>query len=151
MHVPISALLAMTPSGGIGNAGTLPWLAAGINLSGDLKYFKHHTSITVNPSLQNAVIMGRRTWEGIPNKHRPLPGRCNIVLTSDTQWASSNLPYGVWSASSFEAALSLLQENDSLKGNIERACVIGGSRLFEQAIFHPHCDVFHVTRYTILI
>lgn len=56
--------------------GTLPW-----SIPGDLRYFKELTSRTADPGKQNAVIMGRRTWESLPPKFRPLPGRLNVVLS----------------------------------------------------------------------
>ena len=46
-----------------------------------MAYFKELTSRTVDPAKQNAVIMGRKTWESIPPKFRPLAGRLNIVLS----------------------------------------------------------------------
>ena len=46
-----------------------------------MAYFKELTSRTADPAKQNAVIMGRKTWESIPPKFRPLAGRLNIVLT----------------------------------------------------------------------
>jgi dihydrofolate reductase/thymidylate synthase len=56
--------------------GSLPW-----SLPGDLKYFRELTQRTSDPAKQNAVIMGRKTWESIPVKFRPLAGRINVVLT----------------------------------------------------------------------
>jgi dihydrofolate reductase len=69
-------VVAVTRSWGIGKDGGMPW-----KLSGDLAYFKALTSRTADPAKRNAVIMGRKTWESIPHRHRPLPGRLNIVLT----------------------------------------------------------------------
>ena len=46
-----------------------------------MTYFKELTSRTADPGKRNAVIMGRKTWESIPAKFRPLPGRLNVVLT----------------------------------------------------------------------
>lgn len=46
-----------------------------------MAYFKELTTRTLDPGKQNAVIMGRKTWESIPQKFRPLAGRLNIVLS----------------------------------------------------------------------
>ena len=55
-----------------GDKGTLPW-----KLSGDMKFFKATTLGDGN----NAVLMGRKTWDSIPEKFRPLQGRVNVVLS----------------------------------------------------------------------
>lgn len=69
-------VVAATRKLGIGKSGTMPW-----KLPGDLAYFKELTSKTAESGKQNAVIMGRKTWESIPAKFRPLPNRVNVVLT----------------------------------------------------------------------
>lgn len=66
----ISSILASTPSGGIGNRGTLPWPKH----SGDLAWFKNHT-------IDNIVVMGRKTWDD-PLMPKPLPNRINYVITN---------------------------------------------------------------------
>ena len=62
--IPISSVVAVTPSFGIGMKGTLPWKAAGVALPGDMEYFKKITTRTSNNEMINAVVMGRLTWEG---------------------------------------------------------------------------------------
>lgn len=69
-------VVAATKKLGIGKGGTMPW-----KLPGDMAYFKELTTRTADPSKQNAVVMGRKTWESIPPKFRPLPGRVNVVLS----------------------------------------------------------------------
>ena len=62
---------------GIGKNGTIPWL-----LKDDTEFFKYVTTGTHSPSGGlNAVVMGRRTWESIPDKHKPLRHRINIILS----------------------------------------------------------------------
>lgn len=69
-------IVAHDSSRGIGKNGSLPW-----KLSKEMKYFAAAT--TAAPSgLQNAVIMGRTTWESIPARFRPLKDRVNIVLSA---------------------------------------------------------------------
>lgn len=65
--------------------GTLPW-----QLPGDMAYFKELTSRTADPAKQNAVVMGRKTWESIPAKFRPLRGRLNVVLTRGAAASDEN-------------------------------------------------------------
>ena len=63
-------------TGVIGADGALPW-----HLPEDLKLFRERTT-------GSTVVMGRRTWESLPERFRPLPGRTNVVLTSDPDWSA---------------------------------------------------------------
>lgn len=132
-------VLAATPSGGIGQGGTLPWVAVGTRLPGDMAYFKRVTAATRDPSKVNAVLMGRRTWEGIPPKYRPLPGRANVVLSRDAAWASAP-PAGAVVAASLEDALAAAE-----RAGAETAMVVGGVALFEKCASHPACAAIHYT------
>jgi dihydrofolate reductase len=99
---------AVAANGIIGANGRLPW-----RLPEDLKHFKRVT-------LGQPVIMGRRTWESLPG---PLPGRDNIVVTRSRGYEAP----GAALANSLEAALALCSGEPV-------ACVIGGSRLFAEAL-----------------
>jgi dihydrofolate reductase len=66
---------------GIGQAGTLPW-----RLKAEMKHFARMTSTAQTDGQRNAVLMGRKTWESIPAKFRPLKNRFNVVLTSQTDY-----------------------------------------------------------------
>lgn len=72
--------------------------------------------------------MGRKTWESIPEKFRPLPGRTNVVLTSRN---SMDVPKDVIVASSLEDATAKLDEQAANLGSV---FVIGGAQVYEQAI-----------------
>lgn len=66
---------------GIGRNGTLPWTG----LKQEMAYFARVTKKLpkgLSPPAINAVIMGRRTWDSIPPKFRPLKGRLNVVISS---------------------------------------------------------------------
>lgn len=73
---PINIIVAMDSRGGIGKNGKLPW-----KLPKDMAYFHKLTTTTVDPKKINAVLMGRKNWESIPSKFRPLKGRINVVLS----------------------------------------------------------------------
>ncbi|XP_033219990.1 bifunctional dihydrofolate reductase-thymidylate synthase isoform X4 [Belonocnema kinseyi] len=76
--LPRLNLIAATCEGmGIGINGHLPWC-----LKKEMAFFTYMTSKTKHPNKKNVVLMGRRTWECIPPKYRPLKNRINIVLTS---------------------------------------------------------------------
>ena len=128
-----SIVVAMDEVNGIGLQGRLPW-----HLPADLKHFKDITTKTSGPGQKNAVIMGRKTWESLPEKFRPLPGRVNVVLSSQ----SLKLPDGVLVFNSLDQALKGLERE---KG-INEVFVIGGAQVYAQAILHPECARIYATR-----
>lgn len=70
----LNLIYARAANGVIGKDNTLPW-----HLPEDMAHFKRHT--TGCP-----VVMGRKTWDSLPPRFRPLPGRLNIVLTRQANW-----------------------------------------------------------------
>jgi len=79
---------------------------------------------------QNAVLMGRKTWESIPEKFRPLKGRINVVLTRSPD--SVSVPEGVVVATSLQEATEKLEQLEESK--VGEVFVIGGSQIYEQAM-----------------
>jgi dihydrofolate reductase len=112
-----SLVVAVSRNGVIGRDNRLPW-----RLPADLAYFKRVT-------LGKPVVMGRRTWESIG---KPLPGRLNIVVTSD---ASYQAP-GATVVGSLDAAWLAA-------GDAPEVAVIGGRRIFEETL--PIADRIHFT------
>jgi len=128
-------IVAATQNGGIGKDGSIPW-----RLPGDMKYFKEVTS-ACSEGHQNAVIMGRKTWESIPAKFRPLPGRLNIVLTR----AEGSVFEGATTMGSLQGALSFLADEEQ-GASVENVFVIGGGQIYAEALRSPMCDEVLVTR-----
>ena len=130
MNKPFSIVVAHDLSKGIGIDNQLPW-----HFPSDMAYFK---SLTEKASIgkRNAVIMGRKTWESIPEQYRPLTGRFNIILSKNTTYT---IPETTCLASSLNNALSYCDET------IERIFVIGGSKLYYEAIKHPYCEKLYIT------
>jgi dihydrofolate reductase len=124
-------IVAYDQKRGIGKDNQLAW-----HLPEDLKYFSNMTK-GQQTDKQNVVIMGRKTWESIPEKHRPLSGRINVVLTRQTGY---NLPEGVQQFADLDEALAALENQP-----INEIFVIGGANLYEQAIQHPQCQKILVT------
>src|SRR5688500_3896960 len=112
-----SLVVAKAQNGVIGRDNRLPW-----RLPADLAYFKRVT-------MGHPVIMGRRTWESIG---RPLPGRQNIVVTRNRDYSAP----GATVVGSLDAAWRAA-------GDVEEACVIGGTSLFAEAL--PIADRIHLT------
>ncbi|HYW02404.1 MAG TPA: type 3 dihydrofolate reductase [Gammaproteobacteria bacterium] len=100
----IALIVAMDRRRGIGRDGRLPW-----RLPADLAWFRRVT-------MGKPVIMGRRTFESIG---RPLPGRENIVLSRDPDYAAE----GVKTAPDVAAALALA-------GDAEEVMILGGARVY---------------------
>ncbi|GAB2267329.1 Bifunctional dihydrofolate reductase-thymidylate synthase 1 [Dionaea muscipula] len=132
-------IVAATREMGIGKDGKLPW-----RLPSDLKFFKDITSNTLDPRKKNAVIMGRRTWESIPLKFRPLPGRLNVVLTRS--WTTNDIgnPEDVLTCRSIDSALELLAARPYCL-SIEKVFVIGGGQILREALNGASCDAVHIT------
>ena len=73
------------------------------------------------------VIMGRKTWDSLPARFRPLPGRRNVVLSRDPAWQAT----GAEAVGSLDQALALLADTP-------RVFVIGGAELYAQALPRAH-------------
>ncbi|WOH17642.1 dihydrofolate reductase [Paenarthrobacter sp. GOM3] len=114
----IGMIWAQTKAGVIGKDGSMPW-----HLPEDLKHFSQLT--TGHP-----VIMGRKTWESFPAKYRPLPGRTNIVVTRNAEWASTPEAEGALVVSSLDEALL---ESQFAPGG-QKVWIIGGAQIFEQSM-----------------
>jgi len=106
---------ASARNGVIGKDHTMPW-----HLPEDLAHFKSTT-------LGCPVIMGRKTWDSLPEKFRPLPGRLNVVMTRQTQWSA-----GV----SSESLVVVHNLEDAIKACAPAplAWVMGGAELYAQAL-----------------
>ena len=117
-------IVAATKELGIGLKGKLPW-----KLPADMAFFKELTTATESTEKMNAVIMGRKTWESLPSKFRPLPHRLNIVLTKEYLSSPEYCPASVTKCSSLDSALDRLSDPDA-SPQIERIFVIGGAQIF---------------------
>ena len=120
----IALVVAVARNGVIGRGGGLPW-----KLSSDLKLFK---SITMGKPL----IMGRKTWESLPKS--PLPGRDNIVVTRNPDYAAE----GAVVVNDIDAAVVKARELAKRAGADEIA-VIGGGEIFSALL--PRADRIYLT------
>ncbi|KAG0207255.1 hypothetical protein BGX28_001474 [Mortierella sp. GBA30] len=150
---PFSIVVAADQASGIGLNGGLPW-----RLRKDMAFFAKVTSKVPNASQNddgiqkvNACIMGRRTWESIPAKFRPLGNRLNIVVSRDPRYLDDkpekNNPM-VALATSFESALDLVESYQQLRPEIsvERVFLIGGGQLYTEGIQSKACQHIFLTR-----
>lgn len=112
-------IAAVARNGAIGKDNQLLW-----HLPEDMKFFRETTRGAT-------VMMGRKTWESLPERFRPLPGRRNIVITRQPDFVAA----GAEIASSLDQALALAGDG--------RVFVIGGAEIYAQAM--PRADEVIVT------
>jgi dihydrofolate reductase len=114
----VGLIWAQSTSGIIGRGGSIPW-----NVPEDLTRFKELT-------VGHTVVMGRRTWESLPAKVRPLPGRRNVVLTHCTRFAADG-------AAVVHSLADALTEPDTW--------VIGGEQIYALALSRANrCEVTEI-------
>jgi dihydrofolate reductase len=109
--VKVAVVAAVARNGVIGRDNAIPW-----RIPEDLVRFRELT--TGYP-----VVMGRRTWDSLPERFRPLPGRRNVVVTRDPEWRAD----GAERAGSLAEALGLVD-------GAPQAFVIGGGQLYVEAL-----------------
>ena len=131
----IKLIVAKDLDNGIGKNGTMPW-----HLKKDMAFFKSITSTSQNDK-RNAVIMGRITWESIPERFRPLPDRQNVVVTRNTNYP---LPTDVTRAYSLEEAIHGLTTSH-IHSSIDQIFIIGGGQLYKTALDQQLCSQAYVT------
>ena len=118
MSVTVGLIWAQSPSGVIGRAGGIPW-----RLPEDLVRFKQLT-------MGHTVVMGRLTWESLPAKVRPLPGRRNVVVTRQADYMS-------------EGATVVRGLDEALTDDV--TWVIGGEQIYRLALpIATRCEVTEV-------
>lgn len=141
MSKPFSLVAAITAYGrGMGNKGGLPWP----RIPGDMAFFQKVTS-TAQEGNQNAVIMGRKTWDSISQKFRPLRGRVNVVLTSQAEVRAILKKQGVYAVGSLDEAFALF--SDPLRiPNVEQLFIIGGAEVYKAALQSPLCSKVFLTQ-----
>jgi dihydrofolate reductase len=118
LTVSVSLIWAQAADRVIGDRGTLPW-----RLPEDLSRFRDLT-------MGSTVVMGRATWESLPDKVRPLPGRRNVVLSRRAGWQAA----GAFVAGSLEEGLAAATAD---------VWVIGGASVYQAAL--PLAELIEVT------
>ncbi|RBP97392.1 diacylglycerol kinase [Bifidobacterium aemilianum] len=116
--------------GVIGFEGGMPW-----HLAEDMQRFKELT-------VSHPVIMGRKTWESLGAKFRPLPKRDNIVISRDPEYRAP----GAVVVTDFEQALDIARQESIPDDGMDRSeiWVIGGAQIFQMAL--PRANRAYVTQ-----
>ncbi|KAG2023518.1 dihydrofolate reductase [Coprinopsis cinerea AmutBmut pab1-1] len=125
----LTIIVAATKANGIGKGSNLPW-----RLAKEMKYFARATS-EAPEGTRNAVVMGRTTWESIPEKFRPLPNRVNVVVSRNENYelepGKEPSPMARL-ANSLSSGLRHLTTTDGL--TVNRIFVIGGASLYRETL-----------------
>ena len=111
----LNLIYACADNGVIGRDNTLPW-----HLPEDLAHFRQLT-------MGCPVLMGRKTWDSLPPRFRPLPGRLNLVLTRQVDWHAD----GATRVSTLDEALAQCPAGQDL-------WVIGGAEVYAMALPFAH-------------
>ena len=119
----VSLIVAVAENNVIGKKGQLPW-----HMPTDMKYFRDTT-------MGHCIIMGRKNFDSIPDKYRPLSGRTNIIVTHKKDYSAP----GCIVVNSIEESLEKAkQQNES------EAFIIGGGEIFSQSMHLA--DKIYLTR-----
>lgn len=118
----ISIVVAVDENFLIGDNNKLPW-----HLPADMKFFKEKTT-------GHCVITGRKNYESIPQKFRPLPNRTNIIITRQNNFSAP----GAIVVNSVDDALQKAKEK-----NDDEIFIIGGAEIFK--LFLPIVNKIYLT------
>ena len=118
--MPLHLIYARAANGVIGKDNRLPW-----HIPEDMAHFKQLTQGC-------PVVMGRKTWDSLPPRFRPLPGRTNIVVTRQADWQAE----GAHRAGNLAEALALCDAGKTV-------WIIGGAQIYAEAL--PLADCVEVT------
>lgn len=114
----------------IGNHGDMPWRGQPELKEFNRKDMQHFKELTI----PHSVLMGRKTWESIPVRFRPLLDRTNFVITKQSNY---QVPEGVIVCSSLEQAIARARDLS------EKIYIAGGAQIYQQAM--PVADVLEIT------
>lgn len=117
MSARVGLVWGQANGGIIGSGGGIPW-----HVPEDMAHFREVTG-------RHRVVMGRRTWDSLPARFRPLPGRTNVVLTRDPQWHAE----GALRVSTIDEALDTDRDT----------WVMGGAEIYRLAM--PYASVVELT------
>lgn len=132
-----SIIIATDTQNGIGKDGKLAW-----DIPEDMKFFRETSSTVKKAHRQNAVIMGRKTWESIPEKNRPLSWRLNCILSSSYAAPVEKVAGNTYGFPDMESCQKFITKRKDL----EKVFVIGGSYLYNLVLDEPCLDTIYLTQ-----
>ena len=121
----VSLIVAVAKNRVIGKDNDLIW-----NLPKDMRFFKEKTT-------GHHVIMGRKNFESIPEKYRPLPNRTNIIVTRKQQYETKN----ILTVNSVKEGIEIAKRN-----NDKEPFIIGGGEIYELSLKEDLVDKIYLTK-----
>ena len=115
--ITLALIASVARNGSIGRGGDLVW-----DEPADKRWFRQQT-------MGCPVVMGRKTWDSIPARFRPLPGRANVVVSSQAGFKAP----GAQAAHNLADALALARRSAADTG-AARVFIIGGAQLYAEAL-----------------
>ncbi|KAK9711069.1 Dihydrofolate reductase [Popillia japonica] len=137
MALKLNLIAAVCENMGMGKNNNLPW-----RLKTEMAYFTEMTSRTLSDKKQNVVIMGRKTWDSIPSKFKPLPNRINFVLSRSD--LDLNQYKDTYAFKSFDEMIDKLN-NEKFQEAYEKIWVIGGSHIYKMCLDNKYFHRLYLT------
>ncbi len=120
----VSLIVAMDSNRGIGKNNDLMW-----HLPADMNFFKETTKNQI-------VVMGRKNYDSIPEKYRPLPNRLNVILTRNKDFKADNCLV----FNTFDACLTHFEQE-----NERKVFIIGGGEIYKMALDSNRLNEMFIT------
>ncbi|KAE9551647.1 hypothetical protein FO519_005145 [Halicephalobus sp. NKZ332] len=134
----MNMIVSMDALKGIAVNNTVPWY-----LPNEFEHFYEMTTKTIDPYKINAVVMGRKTWDSIPEEYCPFRNRLNVVIS---RTMPESISENVIFVNDFEKALKLLNEEEPYKSKVETIWNIGGRNIYALGLDHPWMHKLVMTR-----
>lgn len=135
MQPKLQIVAAACSNTGIGIGNLLPW-----RIPGDMAFFRKLTSRTSVPGSQNAVIMGRKTWDSIPDNLKPLKNRLNVVVSRTLR--APDVEKKLHISESFEESIEFVIADKT----VDKIFIIGGSSIYDLALKSGYCYNIFLTK-----
>jgi len=132
MPTQYKLITAVCRGGGIGYKGDLPWP----RIAKDMRYFAEMTRAPNDSSIRVAVLMGRKTWDSLPSKVKPLKDRDNIILSSSSSSAGTNT-----NNNTNIIHINRMEQLKTFEDKYEIIWIIGGASIYEQCICNREITV----------
>ncbi|XP_070687546.1 dihydrofolate reductase [Pempheris klunzingeri] len=133
---PVRLIAAVCKDMGIGKDGKLPW-----NLPSEFQYFLNTVSRVSRPGRKNVMIWGKLCWYSKPEDMLPLANSLHVVLSTTLSAIPDNAHF---LCRDFESAIRTVSQ-PPLADQVETIWIVGGTRVYEDALKHPWCDLVYLT------